>query len=164
MGREGHLDEAAMTDLRPYERPRVPLSAGARFIRGFRRVGAALAIITIIIGGIATVATAVSFYNSDQGRYDQAVCIVTMYGQKKNFVMNEYRKDEIDMDASGCFGPGYTETFAAIWQRAQHKPTFASAAAMEPLFIGAAVTIGIAALLYVICWAVGWIFAGFTRD
>lgn len=39
-----------MTGLRPYERPAAPLTAGARFIRGFTRIGTAAAVLIVLIG------------------------------------------------------------------------------------------------------------------
>ncbi|WP_247487827.1 hypothetical protein [Bradyrhizobium sp. 17] len=42
-----------MTDLRPYAGPlKPPLTAGARFIRGFKRVGIVLGVI-VLVGGFA---------------------------------------------------------------------------------------------------------------
>jgi hypothetical protein len=86
-----------------------------------------------------------------------------MQAQKQQLVMNQYRPIEIDMGASGCSGPGYTAPFSSIWQIAQRKPNIVDDGA-SPFFIGMAITIAIAAILYGICWSFGWVLAGFTRD
>ncbi|MCA6108053.1 hypothetical protein [Bradyrhizobium cenepequi] len=67
-----------MTDLRPYhERQSAPLSAGARFIRGFTRIGAVVAVLIGLVGASASIMSAVSTFNSATDRRS-AECIARL--------------------------------------------------------------------------------------
>jgi hypothetical protein len=66
-----------MTDLQPHRHPRptAPLTAGARFIRGFTRIGSIVAILLALIGVVTSVFIAVDRYNSTETSYQSAKCL-----------------------------------------------------------------------------------------
>ncbi|MET4219924.1 hypothetical protein ABIB00_005148 [Bradyrhizobium sp. LB14.3] len=154
-----------MTDLRPYARPlKPPLTAGARFIRGFKRVGIVLGVIVLVGGFAITIPIAIGQQNSAQGRYEQAVCMNDRVRNNWPIKMKSYDQTKIDFDATGCpSGPLYHEGLPTVLSYAKEKPAPLQYA-IEPFAIGAVASIVSAAALFYGFWLVGWLCAGFTRD
>ncbi|MCP1766068.1 MULTISPECIES: hypothetical protein [Bradyrhizobium] len=139
------------------------MSAGARFIRGFQRVGIVVAGLVGIVGVITTIVIAIDQQSSADGRYRQAKCVYDKLSAGQPVKMREYDKSKIDYDGSGCFGPGYGGTPAEVAIAAANAP-----APMEfflgPFFIGLGTTTVCSALSFGLFWLLGWLCAGFTRD
>lgn len=150
-----------MTEIGHY-RPTntAPLTSGARFVRGFRRIGIALAGITLLIGIPASIGFAVDAVSSAQRRYEQSKCI--MAKSPSQLILYEYDRLKIDLAKSGCDGPMYAEIIPVISERARTKPQ-ALLLVSEPLGIGFSVSIAVAAIFLFGFWLLGWICAGFTR-
>jgi hypothetical protein len=152
-----------MSELRPYSLAQsAPLTSGARFIRGFRRIGLVLGAFALGTGIVISVIVANQEQLTTSNRYGQAVCFLDVQ-HRGRVVMSEYRPMEVDLRASGCPGPMYTETVPNILDVASKKP-----APLEgfigPLYLGTLVSLGAGISVFAIFWLVGWLCAGFTRD
>jgi hypothetical protein len=138
------------------------LSGGARFIRGFKRIGAAIAALIIVIGVPITIGVAWNAESSAQRGFEQAICIIKKYPAPDKVPMKSY-SSSVDFSEAGCSGPLYYESIEGVASIARSQPK-RFAAIWEPAGIGLATTFGTALVVYVVFWAIGWIFAGFTRD
>jgi hypothetical protein len=152
-----------MTEVRPYSRAQsTPLSSGARFIRGFRRIGLVLGAFALGTGIVISVIVANQEQLTTSNRYAQAACFLDAQHHGR-IVMSQYRPLEVDLSASGCPGPMYTETFSNILNTASKKP-----APLEgfigPLYLGTLVSLAAGISVFAIFWLIGWLCAGFTRD
>jgi hypothetical protein len=154
-----------MSDLRPYHPQReAPLTASARFIRGFRRIGIVLGVLTLLGGFAITIPLAIGQQRSAEQRYTQATCINDRVRNNWPIKMKTYDQTRIDFDASGCSsGPLYSESLPTVVSYAREKPA-AFEYAIEPFAYGAAASIIGAAILFYGFWLLGWLCAGFTRD
>ena len=54
------------------------LTAGARFIRGFTRIGAVIAVLTAVIGVPASIVAGINSYNSAVDKHEAARCIARL--------------------------------------------------------------------------------------
>jgi hypothetical protein len=69
-----------MNVLKPYEGQRGgPLTAGARFVRGFRRIGFAVATILVLWGLVWAVAQGNASYRVVSNRFDEAACVAKAF-------------------------------------------------------------------------------------
>jgi hypothetical protein len=152
-----------MSELRPYSLAQsAPLTSGARFIRGFRRIGLVLGAFVLGTGIVISVIVANQAQLTTSNRYAQAVCFLDVQ-HRGRVVMSEYRPMEVDLRASSCPGPMYTETVPSILDVASKKP-----APLEgfvgPLYLGTLVSLAAGISVFAIFWLIGWLCAGFTRD
>lgn len=87
-----------MTDLQPHRHPRpaAPLTAGARFIRGFARVGAIAALLVALIGVATSVTIAVTNFNSTEASYRSAKCIAGLARSGYTFKKKYTYSDDLD--------------------------------------------------------------------
>jgi hypothetical protein len=92
-----------MNDLRPFQpKSNSPLSGGARFIRGFTRIGAAVAVLVALIGGSTSVFTAISEYDSKKRTFDSAICVTKLVRQNYSFGTKSYNRAALDYESAGC--------------------------------------------------------------
>ena len=154
-----------MSDLRPYHPQKdAPLTAGARFIRGFKRIGTVLGGLTLMTGLAITIWIAIDQQSNAEKRYAQATCINDRVRNGWPIKMKSYDQAKIDFDASGCpSGPFYYESVPTVISYAREKPA-ALEYALEPFAYGILASITAAAFLFYGSWLVGWLCAGFTRD
>lgn len=153
-----------MTDMRPYNRPHlVPMTPGARFIRGFRRIGLVVAAATFVAGTAFTIGIAIEQNDRLHREYTQAKCIEAKHKAKSAFVFSDYRPLEIDLEKSGCSGPMYTEIIPTILSKATAPPAPLQGF-IEPAYIGFLISGAISGGCFLVFWLMGWICAGFTRD
>jgi hypothetical protein len=151
-----------MSELRPYSLAQsAPLTSGARFIRGFRRVGLVLGAFAIGTGIVISVIIANQEQQTAFNRHAQAVCFLDVQ-HRGRIVMSEYRPLEVDLRASGCPGPMYTETVRAILDAASKEPT--PDGFIGPLYLGSLISLAVGISVFAIFWLMGWLCAGFTRD
>lgn len=153
-------------EIQRYRAPQTqtPLSAGARFIRGFKRIGIVLGAMALIGGFAITIPIAISQQTNAEHRYEQAICVNDRVRNNWPIKMKSYDQSKIDFEASGCpSGPLYYEGLPAILSYAREKPGPLEYAA-EPFAYGTLATVTSAAVLFYGFWLIGWLCAGFTRD
>lgn len=152
-----------MSELAPYEdRQRSPLTAGARFLRGFKRIGLVVAALSIAIGTILTIIIAIDAQRSAERRHEAAACIAKLMRDRTPLKMKEYSRSEIDFEANGC-PYMWSMDIDSIKKVAAEKPGPLQCV-VEPAGIGVILTFGVASILYFGFWLIGWVCAGFTRD
>jgi hypothetical protein len=157
-----------MTDLQPHRHPRptAPLTAGARFIRGFTRIGSIVAILLALIGVVTSVFIAVDRYNSTETSYQSAKCLAGLARSGYTFPKKEY-SSSLDYSSAGCTGY-YHHSYSSISEvtaiAAGPAPTFFTGDGPSVLGWGILITGLVAVVAYVTFWAIGWLCAGFTRD
>src|SRR5260370_15380701 len=92
-----------MADLQPYHRQdRVPLTAGARFIRGFTRIGTALALLVTLIGVPTAIVVAIENYNDETRDYQSAQCIARLARSGYAFQKRYSYGDALNYNVGGC--------------------------------------------------------------
>lgn len=150
-----------MKDLARYTDTAAPLTAGARFIRGFTRIGLAL-------GCAIFAASAVTggYIGWDQQRraeqeYYQRACLLSKKPEQLRW--ESYNITKIDVWLTGCPGPMPAPTLAELNAAPLIKPAPLQAA-IEPAYYGLLAGIGLGIITYAAFWLVGWLCAGFTRD
>ena len=143
--------------------PKAPLTAGARFIRGFQRVGAVAAGAVVVIGLVTSAVIGIDQQTRATGQYTQAKCVYDKLSAGQPVKMREYDKSKIDYDGSGCFGPGYGGTPTDVAILAASAPGSLEFF-LGPFFMGSVISLVCAALSFGLFWLVGWLCAGFTRD
>lgn len=155
-----------MTDMQRYQKPAAPLTAGARFIRGFTRIGTAVTVLVTLIGVPASVISGINNYNSSAENHAAAQCVARQARSGYHFKKKYEYSSAVDYSAGGC-SPTYSFEYMTVSQviavAAAPKPTFLSDGA-STLGIGLVVTGVLAVLAYVGFWLLGWLCAGFTRD
>lgn len=157
-----------MTDLQPHRHPRpaTQLSAGARFIRGFTRIGAVVAVLVALIGVSISIIGAVSNYNSAEASYRSAKCIAGLARSGYTFPKKEY-SSSLDYSSGGCTGY-YHHSYNTISEVTAiadaPAPTFFMGDGPSVLGWGILITGLVAVVAYLAFWAIGWLCAGFTRD
>jgi Tfp pilus assembly protein PilE len=156
-----------MNDLKPYQKPNVPLSPGARFIRGFTRIGAVFAVLTVVIGVPASIVGGINGYSSAVERHEGAQCIARLARSGVVFKRKYEYSSDLDYDVGGCTG-GYRFSYNSVAQiiavADAPAPTFLTSDGVSNLGIGLMITGIIAVVAYLSFWCVGWLCAGFTRD
>lgn len=158
-----------MTDLRPYQpKFNAPLTGGARFIRGFTRIGAVVAVLVAMIGLAITGFVANESYNREVNGYKNARCIAQLarsgYVFKRKYPSID--SQTLDYEVSGCTDYGiYGKPVRDVLAIAEAPaPSFMSGEAPGALGLGLIITGFCAVLVYVLFWVIGWVFAGFTKD
>jgi len=152
-------------DLKPYQKHEPLLTAGARFIRGFKRIGLAAGALVFLGGLVVTFIIASDQQQSAQRKFQQASCIAELVRNRRPLKMTAYDQTKIDFEASGC--PGYSfygKPIETILASALTGPPAPLEYAVEPFFIGLAISVGCGAIIYLGFWMIGWLCAGFTRD
>lgn len=145
--------------------PKPPLTGGARFIRGFKRVGLVLGLLVAIPGVIGSGVYSFNQQSLARARFEQASCVYDRVRNSWPVKMKSYDQSRIDFDATGCpNGPLYYEGIDSISRYARQGPPAALEAAIEPFSWGALLSLIGGAILFYGFWAVGWLCAGFTRD
>jgi hypothetical protein len=144
----------------------LPLSPGARLLRGFKRIGLALALPIVIIGCAASVILSFTSARDSVGRYDQLRCM-TGKSRASLFVSYQSQHDGFkyyDPEKSGCPGSGssFSENELAGFPD-QHRPSFVTDFVAWSAG-GIAGTVALASIIYGLFWTLGWIAAGFSRD
>jgi hypothetical protein len=154
-----------VSDLRPYySQKEAPLTAGARFIRGFKRLGTVLGALALLGGLGISITIAITQQRTADDRYAQATCINDRVRNNWPIKMKSYDQAKIDFDATGCpSGPFYYESLPSVLLYAREKPAPLEYA-IEPFFYGALASVIAAAILFYGFWLLGWLCAGFTRD
>jgi hypothetical protein len=150
-----------MTDLDRYHSPPAPLSGGARFIRGFKRIGIVVGIMIFLIGLGFSFIAANDSQQKQMGWYLQAKCTGELPREK--IKMASYDKSLIDLRDSGCYGPYSTTTWNEVIFAAARKPAPLEYM-WQPFAIGGAISAACALAGFFALWLTGWLFAGFTRD
>jgi hypothetical protein len=144
-------------NLQPYK-PIVPLSAGARFMRGFTRIGTIAAIVTALIGVPASLMFAVSNYNTAKTTFENAACVA------KDVARTGVREWSLDVFAKCDHEFLLDEKPISEVLAIANDPGIPLLDGARPLGIGLIVTGVIAIIFYVGFWTIGWLCAGFTRD
>jgi hypothetical protein len=156
-----------MTDLQPHRHPRSPamLTAGARFIRGFTRIGAIAAMLVTLIGVPTTVFVAIDRHNSAETSYQSAKCIASLARLGYQFKKKEY-STALDYSVEGCSGyyHSYSPLSEVIAIADKPAPTFLTGDGPSVLGWGLVITGFVAVAAYLAFSAIGWLCAGFTRD
>ena len=121
-----------MTDLQPHRHPRptAPLAAGARFIRGFTRIGAVAAVLVMLIGMAITFFQVTSSYNHETTGAESAKCIADQVRAGFTFKKKYDFSDNLNYEAFGCSDSGIygkplkevllsAEEFERLWAEAR---------------------------------------------
>jgi hypothetical protein len=155
-----------MNGLEPYDRrdpPLIPLSGGARFVRGFGRIGLVLAILFGIGGIIVTYFIAQEETDRAIHRVWQRQCIRSKFQHGDKLPRLSYRQDDVDMWDAGCSGPETSIPFnALVTLQPEPSPDYYSVF-ISKFASGAIITVCVAAIPLVFFLIIGWIAAGFTR-
>lgn len=153
-----------MMGMEPYDTSRAyKLTGGARFIRGFQRIGIAIGCLVALAGLGYSVIIGLEQRDTAQRKYTQAKCIVDMQRIGGRLAMSDLRPFDVDLDKSGCVGPLYTETIPTIAGIAKTKPPVLEGF-IEPVYIGALISGAVGGVIYCAFWLLGWVCAGFTKD
>jgi hypothetical protein len=157
-----------MTELRPYQAKRdAPLTGGARFIRGFTRIGVVIAVLVTLIGVPASVYGAINNYNYAADKRTAAQCIARQARSGYPFKKKYEYGSEIDYSAGGCdntYSFSYMTASQVMAIADAPAPTFLTSDGPSTLGTGLMITGVLAVIVYVGFWLVGWLCAGFTRD
>lgn len=141
---------------------RAPLTSGARVIRGFRRIGAIFAVPILLTGVGISILFGYEAYDLRARKSVQANCLLSKAKESTGLPLISYDRTKVDPQAAGCDGPMYSVYPRDISIYAS-KPSFIEE--FTPAGIGgSAATVAGAAATYALFWAIGWVFAGFTRD
>jgi hypothetical protein len=157
-----------MTDLLPHRHPRppAPLTGGARFIRGFTRIGAIVAVLVALIGVATTITITTTTYNNADSSYRSAKCIADLARSGYSFPKKEYSSYP-DYSSGGCTGfydHSYNTIKEVIAIADAPAPTFFTGDGPSVIGWGLVITGLVAVVAYLAFWAIGWMFAGFTRE
>jgi hypothetical protein len=155
-----------VSELRPYQAQRsVPLSAGARFIRGFKRIGIAAGVIVLLLGVAITIGIALEQQSQPERKFKQATCIAGLVRDMRPLQTYSYDRTIVDYEKSGCAGYSfYGDALEVALAYAKTSPPAPLEHAVQPFFIGTAISLACGAAVFVGFWAIGWLCAGFTRD
>ncbi|MHC2255827.1 hypothetical protein ACVILK_005519 [Bradyrhizobium embrapense] len=156
-----------MNELRPFQpKSHAPLTGGARFIRGFTRIGAVVAVLVALIGVPASIASAVSTFNSAADSHRSAQCIARLARSGYTFKKKYEYSSALDYSVGGCndYYHSYQSVGEVIAMADSPAPTFLTSDGASYLGWGLVVTGILAVAAYLIFWCIGWVFAGFTRD
>lgn len=155
-----------INSLGPYSPPPAPLTAGARFIRGFTRIGAAIAVLVVLIGLPVSIIIAINNYNSAADNHRGAECIARLARSGHTFKKKYEYSSAIDYGVGGCshyYSFEYRTVTEVMAIADAPEPTFLTDGA-SALGIGLIVTGVLAVIAYMGFWLIGWLCAGFTRD
>jgi hypothetical protein len=152
--------------MQPYQRPNAPLTGGARFIRGFARIGAVAAVLVMLTGLAITFFQATSSYNYETTGAKSAKCIADQVRAGFTFKKKYDFSDNLNYEAFGCSDSGiYGKPLTEVMAIANAPtPTFLTSGAPTNLGIGLIITGVCAVVTYLFFWCIGWLCAGFTKD
>ena len=152
-----------MTNLKPYNPPPAQLSAGARFIRVFTRIGAAAAVLIALIGLATTGFLAFDKYTSTNAGFTNAQCVAKLVRAGYQFKPRSY-SSALNYEVEGCSDTGlYYKTVAEVMEIAGN-PFVAGQETASVVGYGLLITGFLAVVAYLAFWCIGWMCAGFTRD
>ena len=143
-----------------------PLTSGARFIRGFTRIGAVAAALVALIGVATSVFIAIDRYNSVESAYRSARCIAGLARSGYQFENKYQYSSALDYSLGGCsaYYHSYRSVSEVIAVADSPAPTFSAGGGPSVLGLGILITGLVAIAAYLVFWAIGWLCAGFTRD
>jgi hypothetical protein len=157
-----------MTDLRPFEPKRAsPLTGGARFIRGFTRIGSVVAVLVALVGVPLTIMGAFNNYNYAVENHKSAQCIARLARNGYTFKKKYEYSSTLDYDVGGCsasYSLSYKPVTDVIAIADAPTPTFLTSDGASMLGNGLIITGLVAVAAYLGFWVVGWLCAGFTKD
>jgi hypothetical protein len=156
-----------MGELNPYRvKSDAPLTGGARFIRGFSRIGAVVAVLIVLTGIAVAVFGSADRYNSDVRKHEDALCVTRLARSGWTFKKKYDYSSDLDYSVGGCSGwsLSYQSLNDVIAIADAPTPSFLSSDASSILGWGLVITGGLAVVAYLVFWCIGWVFAGFTRD
>jgi hypothetical protein len=154
-----------MTGLRPFQpKQSAPLTGGARFIRGFTRIGSIAAVLTTLIGVPASFLNAKSEYDYAKATFVNATCIAKLDRAGYRFKFQPYSDSALDYAAAGCREFPFYKTPLYEVTAIANGPAPSIFNHAQSLGIGLIVTGVVAIIFYAVFWAIGWLCAGFTRD
>lgn len=141
------------------------LSGGARLQRGFRRAGLVVAAPIAVLGTIGCFVWGINEAIMQGQRQEQALCIMEKLraGRPLTYTSYSVPPQEVRLRDSGCLGPLYSEPVSMIEAYSKARPDYATAFA-GPALGGGAASVVLAALIYAVFAAFGWVLAGFSRD
>jgi hypothetical protein len=155
-----------LSNLQTYK-PTGPLSGGARFLRGFTRIGTVTAVLVALIGIPISIMGGVNNYNYAVETRERAQCIAAVAHSGYTFKKKYEFSSELDYDVGGCSG-GYRFSYWSVNQvialANTPAPTFLTSEGASVLGSGLMITGLVAVAVYVGFWVIGWLCAGFTRD
>ncbi len=156
-----------MNGLEPYDHSYpapIALSGGARFVRGFGRIGLVVAILIGIGGAIMTYFLAHEEAQKEINRVWQRQCIRAKFVQLGDKLPRQhYSEKNVDLWEAGCTGPESTLPLKTISSLQPEAPPEYGSVLIYNLGLGALITICVAAVPWLFFVTVGWIAAGFTR-
>jgi hypothetical protein len=164
-----------LVNLQPYK-PIVPLSAGARFLRGFTRIGFVVAALVLLCGITYTFFVAVGWYEQEKGSFAEAQCVAKVFRNEPTLMsqandirwMNDnvnFRTFKETFEKAGCPTNLYILLAPeASFDAAKAGPPAVFDKLILPFLIGLLVSIICATIIFFTFWTVGWLCAGFTRD
>ena len=154
-----------MSGLEPYYRnpPPAPLTGGARFLRGFWRIGIVLAVLFGFAGAAISFFIANEEATRDINRIWQRQCIRAKFQHGEKLPRVSYNEKDVDLWDAGCNGPESSIAYNALFTlQAETAPDYYSVL-IPKLAIGLLITAAIAVLPLLASLTIGWIAAGFTR-
>jgi hypothetical protein len=144
-----------------------PLTGGARFMRGFTRIGAIIAALVTLIGVSMSILIPINNYDYEVATYKNAQCIARLARGGWTFKKKYEFSSDLDYEVGGCSDRGlYATPIRRVMEIADETaPTFLTAnSGASAVGMGLMIT-GICAIAaYLAFWCIGWVFAGFTRD
>jgi hypothetical protein len=141
-------------------KPDAPLTAGARFIRGFTRIGTIAAILTVLIFGAFGYQDVKSEYEYNDKIFKNATCVARV--ARTGYIFKLQVTNEPDYKAAGCDDFGlYGKSVSQVIAIAEGPAPSINKDKTYGLLI---ITGVIAICFFVGFWAIGWLCAGFTRD
>jgi hypothetical protein len=152
-----------VSGMQVYTSPPPPLTAGARFVRGFGRLGIVAGAIVLLIGLGFSFVAASDEQRRATDRYLQAKCVNEKIWSHAPLKMIDPAKVRIDFDGSGCYGPGYSGTPAEVAALSVAPPAPLETA-LGPFVLGAGISTLCGVVTFLLFWLIGWLCAGFTRD
>jgi hypothetical protein len=144
-----------------------PLTGGARFIRGFTRIGTVVAVLTVLIGVPVSIIIGINHYNGAVEKHRHAQCIAQLARKGYTFKPKYEYSSDLNFDVGGCSGwysLSYYSLEMVIAVADAPVPTFFTSDGASALGWGILVTAIIAVVSYLAFWCIGWLCAGFTRD
>ncbi|UGY13204.1 hypothetical protein [Bradyrhizobium septentrionale] len=149
--------------LQPYGRQSAPLTGGARFIRGFKRIGLAVGGLILLTGLGTSFFIAIDAQRNAENRYGQASCVVGKIQRNEPLKTLTYDASSVDLISSGCMGSRFSMSINDARTYGTQMPA-PMEMMIEPIYFGALLSVGGATLAFAFFWLVGWLCAGFTKD
>jgi hypothetical protein len=139
------------------------LMGGARFIRGFVRLGLVLSIMAGLVGIAISFVVANEQAGSDVLRVEQRQCAKGKLDHGTPFKKKWNNPDEIDLYDSGCPGPQMYISPRELVEIHPELPPNYMLIFMPTFGLGVAISLAVAIIPVLLFWTIGWVAAGFTR-